>query len=381
MKTYRVAIIGLGGMGIHHAEAIQAIPACELVGAAEIDSERSRKWQELFGVNAVFEKYEDMFIELNPDIAIIATQTPLHHPPALAAARRGIHVFCEKPIALTLAQADEMVKICDDNGVKFAINHIKRASPYNQQVLDRIAAGEIGQFIRLRAFDKGGRKAGNALMEMGTHLYDWIRLFAGDVEWCHAHLTQLDGRESTVDDIKLTRQVNPKDRDAGLVLGERGIASFRFKNGVHGDVEFLAQSKTNDHGYGIDLIGTEGRIAVRESVGTAMFIHKGQQQTPDEPWERVNLPEEDIDEEGNVRDKPGRRFLLQKRMMNDLLEAIEEDRDPYASGRHGRNCLEMIHLTWESHRRKKRINAPLQRRDHPLERWKYATPSTSPVHT
>jgi predicted dehydrogenase len=357
-------------MGIHHAEAVQALPQCELVGAAEIDSVRSRKWQEQFGVSAVFENYEDMLIELNPDITIIATQAPLHHAPTVSAARRGIHVFCEKPIALTLTQADEMVRMCDENGVKFAINHIKRASLYNRNVLDRIAAGEIGQFVRLRAFDKGGRKAGNSLMEMGTHLYDWVRLFAGDIDWCHAHLTQLDGRESTVDDINLTQEVNPKDRDAGLVLGERAFASFRFKNGIHGEVEFLAQSQTDDQGYGIDLIGTEGRIAVRESVGTAMFVHKGQQQTPEQAWEGILLPEEDIDEEGNLRDKLSKRFLLQKLMLTDLIAAIEEDRDPYASGRHGRDCLEMIHLTWESHRQKRRVNAPLELRDHPLERWR-----------
>ena len=60
---------------------------------------------------------------------------------------------------------------------------------------------------------------------MGTHLYDWLRLFGGDVEWTHAHLVQLDGRESTVDDIKHTQEVHPHDRDAGLVLGERGHAS------------------------------------------------------------------------------------------------------------------------------------------------------------
>jgi predicted dehydrogenase len=370
MKTYRVAIIGLGGMGTHHAEAVQALPGCELVGGAEIDPDRTRKWQDQFGVRAVFQNYEDMLIEVNPDIAIVATQAPLHHAPTLSAARRGIHVFCEKPIALTLGQADEMVRICDENGVKFAINHIKRGSPYNQHVLDRIAAGEIGQVVRIRAFDKGGRKAGNSLMEMGTHLYDWIRLFAGDVDWCHAHLTQLDGRESTVDDIKPTQEVDPKDRDAGLVLGERGFVSFRFRNGIHAEVNFLAQPETNDQGYGIDLIGTEGRIALRESVGTSMFIHRGQHHTPDEPWGRVDLPEEDIDETGNERDKLSRRFLLQKLMLKDLIAAIEEDRDPLASGRNGRDCLEMIHLTWESHLQKKRVNAPLELRDHLLERWR-----------
>ena len=221
-----------------------------------------------------------MLDQLEPDILINATQSSLHCAPTLAAARRGIHVFCEKPMARDLVQADEMIQVCDQHKVKLAINHIKRASLYNTHVLNLIQQEEIGQLIRLRAVDKGGRKSGNALMAMGTHLFDWMRLFAGDVEWAHAHLLQLDGRESTVYDIKDAREINPKDQNDGLVMGERCFASFRFKSGVHAEADFLAEAQGNDRGYGIDLIGTEGRIAVRESVSTTMFIHRGQHHLP-----------------------------------------------------------------------------------------------------
>lgn len=370
MKTYRVAIIGLGGMGGHHAEAVQAEDNLQLAGGAEVDPERARVWSERFGVTALDDDYEKLLDETAPDIALISTQAPQHHGPTLAAARRGIHVFCEKPTALDLVQADEMVEACDRHGVKFAVNHIKRASPYNRLALSMIESGEIGQLVRLRAFDKGGRLAGNSLMEMGTHLYDWVRLFGGDVEWAHAHLAQCDGRESTVDDIRHTQEVHPKDRDAGLVLGERCYATFRFKNGLHAEVDYLGQEQTDDRGYGIDLIGTEGRIAVRQSVQTAMFIRRGQHYLPDENWDRIHLDEEDLDEAGNERDPAQKRLLLQRLMLRDLVAAIEEDRDPYASGRDGRDCLEMIHATWESHRRGRRVTMPLTPRDHPLKRWR-----------
>ena len=111
--------------------------------------------------------------------------------------------------------------------------------------------------------------------------------------------------------------------------------------------------------YGIDIVGTEGRIAIRESVGTTMFIHKGQHKTPAEAWEPVHLSAEDLDEQGNPRDKGSIRLLLQRLMLRDLIAAIEEDRDPFASGRDGRDCLEMIHATWESHRQKARVSMPL----------------------
>ncbi len=100
-----------------------------------------------------------------------------------------------------------------------------------------------------------------------------------------------------------------------------------------------------------------------------MFIHKGQHKTPAEAWEPVHLSAEDLDEQGNPRDKASIRLLLQRLMLRDLIEAIEEDRDPFASGRDGRDCLEMIHATWESHRQQARVPMPLIPRDHPLERW------------
>lgn len=370
MKKYRIAIIGLGGMGGAHAQAVKLETNCELVAGAEINPARAKAWRERFGVNAIYDDYEKMLDEQKPDIVIVPTQAPMHHPPTIAAAQRGIHVFCEKPIALNLIQADEMLKTCDEYNVKFAINHIKRASLYNRYVLSLIDKGEIGDVVLMKATDKGGRKVGNSLMEMGTHLYDWLRLFGGDVEWTHAHLVQMDGRESAVNDIKHTQEVHPHDRDAGLVLGERGHVSFRFKNGIHADVQFIAQPQTNDNAYGIDIIGTEGRIAIRESVGTTMFIHRGQHQTPAEAWEPVHLPDEDIDENGKQWDNGARRLFLQRLMVRDLIEAIEEDRDPFASGKDGRDCLEMIHATWESHRQKARVYMPLVPRDHPLERWK-----------
>ena len=370
MNNYRIAIIGLGGMGGSHAQAVELETNCELIAGAEINPERATAWSERFGVKAIYDDYEKMLDEQKPDIVIVPTQAPMHHPPTIAAARRGVHVFCEKPTALNLIEADEMVETCDQHHVKFAINHIKRASPYNRHVLSLLEKGAIGDVVLLKATDKGGRKVGNSLMEMGTHLYDWLRLFGGDVEWTHAHLVQMDGRESTVGDIKHTQEVHPHDRDAGLVLGERGHASFRFKNGIHADVQFLAQPQTNDNAYGIDIIGTEGRIAIRESVGTTMFIHKGQHKTPAEAWEPVHLSSEDLDEKGNPRDKGSIRLLLQRLMLRDLIEAIEEDRDPFASGRDGRDCLEMIHATWESHRQQARVPMPLTPREHPLERWK-----------
>ncbi|NKB66646.1 MAG: hypothetical protein GKR89_06260 [Candidatus Latescibacteria bacterium] len=367
--SYRVAIIGLGGMGHAHAQAVVSHAQCTLVGGAEIAPDNARRWQEAFAVQ-VFDDYERLLDQTQPDIAIISTQAPQHRVPLLAAAARGIHVFCEKPIALDLTEADEMVAACQHHDVRFAINHIKRGSPYNQHALDLIKQGAIGRLYQINGTNKGGRKAGNELMEMGTHLFDWVRLFGGDVEWAHGHLTQLDGRLSGLEDIRLTQEVAPSDRDAGLVLGERAFTAFRFANGIHAEVQFQAQGGTDDGNYGLDLIGTQGRLALRLSVGTKLFIHRGEHQAPDQPWEPVHLAAEDLDPCDRARDRGAVRLHLQCRMLDDLIAAIQQRRQPFASGADGRDCLEMIHATYQSHRLGARVSMPLTPRTHPLERWR-----------
>ena len=100
-----------------------------------------------------------------------------------------------------------------------------------------------------------------------------------------------------------------------------------------------------------------------------MFIHRGQRHLPQQNWEQVYIEEEDNDEKGQPRKNRGRLYL-QRLMIRDLINAIEEDRDPIASGRGGVASMEMINLTWESLRRKERVYAPLEIREHPLERWR-----------
>ena len=97
-------------------------------------------------------------------------------------------IFCEKPTALSLQEADEMVESCEEAVIRFSINHQKRASNYNSYVKQLLSSKKIGKLVLIHAHDKGGRTAGNTMMEMGTHLFDWVRCFAGDVNWASAHL-------------------------------------------------------------------------------------------------------------------------------------------------------------------------------------------------
>ena len=247
MAKYRAALIGCGGKGKDHANTLVKDDLVNLVALCDIREEALQAFQGTYGVPALYTDYHEMFEREKLDLVVISTQAPQHHATTLAAAAHGCHVFCEKPMAMTLQEADEMVAVCDEAGVRLSINHQKRASAYNAYVKGLIAHGEIGEVFLIRAYEKGGRKSGNAMMEMGTHLFDWVHNLGGDVGWAAAHITAA-GREAAAQDIKHSQEVNPRDRDAGLVIGERAFCSFGFVNGLHADCDFLAELVANDKG-------------------------------------------------------------------------------------------------------------------------------------
>src|SRR5260221_3714723 len=108
-----------------------------------------------------------------------------HKDMVIACAQAGASVFLEKPLARTLAEADEMIKACEMHHVKLAIAHQTRYSPRLQRVRELIASGRLGDLLELRARGKeDSRGGGEDMMVLGTHLFDLMRLLAGDARWC-----------------------------------------------------------------------------------------------------------------------------------------------------------------------------------------------------
>ena len=117
-------------MGHSLAQTCLAEPHVDLVAGCDIASQARGIWGAGYGVGdpALYEQLPAMLARERPDLVLIATHAPQHHAQTLAAAARGIHVFCEKPLALDLREADAMVAACDAAGVRLGVNHIKRGS-------------------------------------------------------------------------------------------------------------------------------------------------------------------------------------------------------------------------------------------------------------
>ena len=194
-RPYRAGLIGCGRMSRHHIPALMATPGLELVALADPYQPALDERGEEFGVAPEhrYAEYQEMLDCEALDIVTISTQAPQHAPATLACAEAGVRgVLCEKPIALSLAEADEMVAACDRTRMKLAINHQTRVSLATYRAEELLRSGAIGELVGVRIVDKGQRPSGNSLMEMATHLFDHTRLYAGDPAWVSAHLTDAD---------------------------------------------------------------------------------------------------------------------------------------------------------------------------------------------
>lgn len=179
---------------------------------------------------------------------------------------RGISVLCERPIAIDLVEADEMVDTAASMNAKLAVNHQNYFNPGILKAKSLVEEGRIGEIVMLRGRNKAGRRSGNEFMEMGTHIADMMLCFAGLPEWVAGTIIT-QGRLADGTDIMEAKEMSQRDRDSGLVMGNRVIGQYGFAGGILGEIHFLGYEQLIDHNYGVDILGTEGQLSVRAKGG------------------------------------------------------------------------------------------------------------------
>src|SRR5947199_1396711 len=194
-KKYRVAVIGRTGKGNygHGLDVVwKAVDEAEVVAVADEDDKGRAAAAARLGAKNAYADYRTMLEKEKPQIVSVADRfLDQHRDMVVACARAGASMFLEKPMARTLAEADEMVRACETHHVKLAIAHQTRYSPRVERIREMIAAGRLGDLLELRGRGKeDARGGGQDLMVLGTHVLDLMRLFAGDARWCFATILQ-----------------------------------------------------------------------------------------------------------------------------------------------------------------------------------------------
>jgi len=330
---YKVGIIGCGRIAsileddplrqkpCTHAGAFQLHPKTEIISASDINKERLAAFGKRWDVKRLYKDFNEMIKNEKLDIVSVAAWTEYHRDMVIAAAEAGIRgIYCEKPIAVNIKQANEMVDICKKRGVKLVVGHERRWDPHYRKARELINKGVIGEVRTIVGnalsnsppelpVDKYG---GGPMFHDGTHLTDLLRFFAGDAEWVSGY----------------------DEREAEDYIEKTALGLIRFKNGVNAVVEGGGVRKY--FSFELDIQGSEGRILIGNGVKELYLTKPSHRFSGFQELERVEFPSPEM--EINP-------FLGG---IEDLIGCMNNGHESISSGEDGRAALEIIMAIYES---------------------------------
>ncbi|MGQ9596504.1 MAG: Gfo/Idh/MocA family protein [Thermoproteota archaeon] len=173
-----------------YARVLKELPDSELIAIYDDSVERLRAAGETYGVNALYEDFEDLLRKEDIDAVIISSETVKHHALALAAIEADKHIIVEKPIATNLWDADDMVLKADRKDVKFQTAFVMRYHDSAIKIKEIISSGSMGRVIAITATNRGKYPGlwfgdlqlagGGAIMDHAVHVADLTRWYTGD---------------------------------------------------------------------------------------------------------------------------------------------------------------------------------------------------------
>ena len=178
----RVAVIGTGVMGRNHVRVIREIGETELVGVADANLEAARHVAEANGTRG-YGSHKELLEREKPEAVIVAVPTADHHAVVMDALAAGCHVLVEKPVAATMAEADELVSAAASAQRVLAVGHIERHNPAIIELKRRLDAGQLGRIFQIHArrlgpFPQRIRDVG-VVVDLATHDLDVMRYLTG----------------------------------------------------------------------------------------------------------------------------------------------------------------------------------------------------------
>ncbi len=193
MSQLRVGIVGAGSIArARHIPLFQAHPKAAVVAISDVSQAALDLTTAEFNIPFGYTDYNEMFEKENLDAISICTPNKFHAPVAIAALQKGLHVLCEKPMALNAAEGREMTRVARETGKTLAIAYRYRWQAGAQAAKRVIDAGELGEIymIRIAALRRRGipswgvftnreMQGGGALVDFGVHLLDLALWLAG----------------------------------------------------------------------------------------------------------------------------------------------------------------------------------------------------------
>jgi len=271
----QVGLIGAGRIGKVHAETVAfGLPEARIVSIADIDRTAAVQVAERCGIPAVAASSQEILADPGVDAVLICSSTDTHAGLIAGAARAGKHIFCEKPIALSLARIDAALEAVATAGVKLQIGFNRRFDANFARVRRAVETGEIGmpRLMHIISRDPAPppisyvKVSGGLFLDMTIHDFDMARFLIGD----------------EVEEIFVAGgvMVDPEIGAAGDL--DTAAIVLRFRNGVIGTIENCRQAV---YGYDqrVEILGSLGAIATDNCYPNQAVVSTGREVRKDLP--------------------------------------------------------------------------------------------------
>jgi len=358
-SLHNIAILGCGKVAHLHAKAVQNLPNARLAGVWS----RSKSTAETFAAQykvPFYTQIDELIQTENIDLAIICTPHPFHLEPAEIAAVNGANILIEKPLASTLEDADKIIEVCKNAGVKLGVISQRRWYAPVKRVKDAIEAGKIGKPVLGTINMLGWRdknyydadewrgtwkmEGGGVLVNQAPHQLDILLWYMGEIDEVFGLWKNLNHPYIEVEDT--------------------AVAIVKFKNGGIGNIIVSNSEKPGIYGK-VHVHGENGASVGVQTDGGAMFIAgvPGYIEPPlNDIWTingEENLLEKWKDADSAHFNSIDPMVYYMERQIEDFLKAIENNTEPLVTGEDGRRTVELFTAIYRSTRDNKPVKFPL----------------------
>jgi predicted dehydrogenase len=334
-------------MGKHHCRSIEMASGARLVAVCDVDEERLKPTAEEYGCKAYVD-YTELLQDEEIDVVNIATPSGMHAQVGIPAAEAGKHLIVEKPADIVTDRIDALMQAGQKNGVKVAGIFQARFDALNLRVRNTIQEGRLGKMIgvhghlpwyRLQSYYEGrhgswkgtwNMDGGGSLMNQGVHTVDLLQWLIGRVE------SVMGMYGSFAHDIEAEDQT---------------VALLRFANGALGTL-YTTTCVYPGYNQRLTIYGSEGSIVKEEGELVAWKL-KGDE-GGEEEGEMLSMYGAG-DQDNRAADPMAVSSDGHTQIITDMIEAIEQDRDPVITLDSARHAVEIINAVYESARSGKEV--------------------------
>jgi predicted dehydrogenase len=339
MKKWKIAVVGCGDIAeLQYMAQMYKIEKAEVIACCDIQKERTDLFQKKFGIKNAYSNADELLAKEDFDIMMNLTSIPFHYSVNLKALRAGKHLYSQKPIALTVQEANELIETAKKSGVKFSASPVHMLRPVIRNVKRLIDGGVIGKVTLVRSVAGHGgpeyfqyrendpswfyETGAGALYDVGVHALQWVTGLLGPAKEVSC-TAAISSPERMVRSGTFNGKIIKSNK-----LPDNYLIHLNFGNGVLADVVTGFCMKASNCSE-LEIYGEKGSIIFPRGLDTVPKIYIDDQGKAIRGWIDCMPQEREIE-------------FYQCYCIADLIEAIENDRPVGLPAEHARHVIEII---------------------------------------